>query len=157
MNVRAKLTVLATAALAFGIGWTACTSETEQGGGEKPIPGNNNGERREVLLSLNNKLALRPVGSKGASDTQPDTKAIATPDENAIATLDVYIFGSDREDGTYTYQERFAYRADGTGNLPEGATALSLATSETDGSVTTALLSLRKGLFVKLNIQPHNN
>ena len=54
------------------------------------------------------------------------------------------------ENGDYTFQERFAYRADPKDKLPKGATELQLNTTGTDGKETTGLLKLKKGLFVKL-------
>lgn len=119
----------------------SCISEQTEV--ENPVPPTTTeGERREVLLTLKNKLAL--TGSATRAD------GIATKEENAVATLDVYVFASATEGGTYTYQERFAYRAEGQGELPEGATSLPLAVDGADNeSKTTGLLSLRKGLFVK--------
>ena len=94
--------------------------------------------RQEVLLNINNKLVLHKTA----------TRDIATSEENAISTLDVYVFGSPTEDGTYTFQERFAYR-ENTDDLPADAKELILNAGATD-NVTTGLLSLHRGLFVKL-------
>ena len=121
----------------------ACTSETEEPG-EKPDSGGiqDGTPRREVLLTLKNKLSV------------PRTKAgdaIATAAENKISSLDIYVFGSKTEDGVYTYQERFCYR-EKSGEIPVGddVTALDLNAKDADGKETTALISLKKGLFVKL-------
>ena len=103
-------------------------------------------------MTLKNKLSVKPVTSKAASATA-GTKAetpIATAAENAISTLDVYVFGAKTENGDYTFQERFAYRADPKDKLPKGATELQLNTTGADGKETTGLLKLKKGLFVKL-------
>ncbi|MEY8612868.1 hypothetical protein AALM74_27255, partial [Parabacteroides segnis] len=75
---------------------------------------------------------------------------IATAAENAISTLDVYVFGATQENGDYTFLERFAYRADANDKLPQGATELQLNTTDNDSNETAALLKLKKGLFVKL-------
>ena len=120
----------------------ACTSETEEPGG-KPTPDPSGGTtRREVLLTLKNKLSV-PLTKAG--------DAIATAAENKISSLDIYVFGSKTEDGVYTYQERFCYR-EKSGEIPVGddVTALDLNAKDADGKETTALISLKKGLFVKL-------
>lgn len=134
--------------------WASCTTESRYNEVFNPDDPDNahNAERREVLLTLNNKLSLHPSG-----------RAIATAEENAISSLDVYVFGSAEENGTYTYQQRFAYRSDealaaiGTppweGVAAEAAGIEELQLSESadgDQSTTTGLLSLKRGLFVKL-------
>lgn len=96
--------------------------------------------RREVLLTLNNKLALPGSATRG----------IATSAENQLSTLDVYVFGSATEGGTYTFQECFSYRSEGAGDIPDKSTDLPLAVDVADDSKTTGLLGLKKGLFVKL-------
>lgn len=103
----------------------------------------NDPTRREVLLTLDNKLHLTP---QGGSATRADAdKAIATEAENHITSLDIYVFGSDKEEGPYTFQERFAYREDGSA-VP-GATKISL---KSDGETSTiATLRPKKGLFSK--------
>lgn len=134
--VLTKHLLLAAALLLAG---TACTNETENGlSGNPPSPSEEDGTRREVLLTIKNKLS---VAEKG-------TKSIATAPENKISSLDVYVFGSDTEDGTYTYQERFAYR-ETPADLPDGATALTI-TQEGDGKEASTTMKLKKGLFVKL-------
>ncbi|WP_455637602.1 fimbrial protein [Parabacteroides sp.] len=127
--------------LSFLLSVAACTSETEEQI-EKPSPEpSGKVERREVLLTLKNKLSV----------TATKADPIATADENKISSLDVYIFGSETEGGTYTYQERFCYR-ENTADMPYGndVTALDLLVKDAEAKETTALLSLRKGLFVKL-------
>lgn len=125
--------------------FAACTSETVE---PTPTPApepSGQAERRNVLLTLQNKLSV----AKTNSDTKAET--IATVDENKISSLDIYVFGSKTEDGTYTYQERFCYR-EKSSDLPPGSdvTAIDLNAIGDKGTETTALLSLKKGLFVKL-------
>lgn len=115
----------------------SCSGETQLDG-ENGIPKGKDPLRQEVLLNINNKLVLHKTA----------TRDIATTEENAISTLDVYVFGSPTEDGTYTFQERFAYR-ENTDDLPADAKELILNAGATD-NVTTGLLSLHRGLFVKL-------
>lgn len=125
--------------------FAACTSETVE---PTPTPApepSGQAERRNVLLTLENKLSV----AKTKADTKAET--IATADENKISSLDIYVFGSKTEDGTYTYQERFCYR-ENSSDLPPGSdvTAIDLNAIGDKGTETTALLSLKKGLFVKL-------
>lgn len=115
----------------------SCSGETQLDG-ENGIPEGKDPLRQEVLLNINNKLVLHKTA----------TRDIATAEENAISTLDVYVFGSPTEDGTYTFQERFAYR-ENTDDLPADTKELILNAGATD-NVTTGLLSLHRGLFVKL-------
>ena len=124
--------------LATGLMTGACTSEMTDD--EVTPPAEVDTGRREVLLTLKNKLALPGSATRG----------IATTAENELSTLDVYVFGSETETGTYTFQERFAYRADGYGPLPLKAQQLPLVVDHTDASKTTGLLGLKKGLYVKL-------
>lgn len=125
--------------------FAGCTEETSKGGGEEPGPGGDGSElRREVLLTLNNELVLKKATTRASGDP------IATAEENAIASLDVYVFGSAEEEGTYTFQERFAYRADEEAELPAGATRLDLTATDDTKKQTKGLLKLKKGLFVKL-------
>lgn len=114
----------------------SCSGETQLDG-ESEVPDGKDPARQEILLNINNKLVLHKT----------DTRAIATAGENAISTLDVYVFGSPTEDGTYTFQERFAYR-ENSDDLPADAKELVLNAGATD-NVTTGLLSLHRGLFVK--------
>ena len=97
--------------------------------------------RREVQLKFDNKLTVKAT----ASATRAEEEAIATEAENHVTSLDIYVFGSDKEEGPYTFQERFAYREDGS--AVAGATKISL---KSDGE-TSAMATLRpkKGLFSK--------
>lgn len=120
----------------------SCTSETEEQH-RTPAPDPSGSEaRREVMLTLKNKLSV--VKTKAGD-------AIATADENKISSLDIYVFGSTTENGTYTYQERFSYR-ESSAEMPSGndVTPLDLTAVGSDGKQTNALLSLKKGLFVKI-------
>lgn len=120
-------------ALAALVLWAGCTNETEVTVPEPAPEPVTPITEREVMLALQNDLKLSSIA----------TRAIATTEENEISSLDVYVFGSLEEDGDYTFQERFSYRADGT-NVP-GSTAITLdATGQ-----PTALLRPKKGLFVK--------
>ena len=121
---------------------TACTNENTEG-----LPGNpsspSDGDaatRREVVVTIKNKLTVTPAGTKA--------DPIATAEENKISSLDIYVFGSAAEDGTYTFQERFAYREDPTA-VPAGATSIDL-TQTGDGKEASVSMKLKKGLFVKL-------
>ena len=149
MNVLTKLCTVAVGTLLI-----ACTAETREGGGENPdlSGGGQEAPRQEVMATFKNQLSVGNTATKSAGSGEAVTKAatpIATAVENKITSLDIYAFASATEDGVYTYQERFAYREDKT-TLPAGATELDLESPEGDGSKTTALLSLKKGLFVKL-------
>ena len=124
---------------------SGCSEETNRKG-EEPLPGeNSNKERREVQLILNNELALKKTETRAPGDVP-----IATTEENAISSLDVYVFGCATENGDYTLQERFAYRADEDAVLPEDATLLELAATDATKKESQGLLKLKKGLFVKL-------
>lgn len=95
-------------------------------------------DRREVQLKFDNRLTVKTAATR-ADET------IATEAENHVTSLDIYVFGSDKEEGPYTFQERFAYREDGS--AVTGATKISL---KSDGE-TSAVATLRpkKGLFSK--------
>jgi len=121
----------------------ACSSEQilpDDKGTEDPEVGTDP-TRREVQLKFDNKLTIKATGTA----TRADGEAIATEAENHVTSLDIYVFGSDKEEGPYTFQERFAYREDGS--AVAGATKISL---KSDGE-TSALATLRpkKGLFSK--------
>ena len=131
-----------TGCLATALLLGSCTKETEQKGTDPVTPETDNA-RREVMMTLKNKLAVTPVSTKAGTP-------IATAAENAISTLDVYVFGATQENGDYTFLEHFAYRADANDKLPQGATELQLNTTDAEGKETTGLLKLKKGLFVKL-------
>ena len=128
-----------------------CTKENPTDG-DGTQSGGTPGEVREVMVTLKNQLVLQKGATKATGAGSVATKAeapIATAAENAISTLDVYVFGAKTENGDYTFQERFAYRADSKDRLPQGATEL-LLNAGSDGKETTALIKLKKGLFVKL-------
>ena len=126
--------------------FAGCTNETEQNAGHTTDGGgtDNDDKRQEVSLILKNDLILR-----AAAPTKTDN-SIATTNENIISSLDVYVFASETESGEYTFQERFAYRAEANATLPAGATQLKLTATTADNKETTGLLKLKKGLFVKL-------
>lgn len=130
-----------------------CTKETQTDGGD-PRPGDDSiAEVREVMMTLKSQLVLQKGATKANATDATTTKAetsIATAAENAISTLDVYVFGAESENGDYTFLERFAYRADSNDKQPKDAKELQPNTTGADGKETTALMKLKKGLFVKL-------
>lgn len=141
MYINKKLTSLFAAIILLS---GSCTTESREGGDGTPLPpGPGNNERREVLLTFRNEL--RP-----GSATKADNP-IATPEENALSSPDVYVFAADKEGSDhYTFLQRFAYRADTDATLPEGSEELQLAAGSDNGKTTTGLLRIKKGLFVKL-------
>lgn len=124
-----------------------CTSEVEAIGGTPETPENpqaNDPNRRSVVISLQNKLIL----VNGTPESRTTTRdGIAEEDENRIESFDIYAFGSDKEEGPYTFQERFAYRSD-AGTLPTGASPIELKADEAAGKVNVVFYP-RKGLFTK--------
>ena len=124
-----------------------CTSEVEAIGGTPETPENpqaNDPNRRSVVISLQNKLIL----VNGTPESRTITRdGIAEEDENRIESFDIYAFGSDKEEGPYTFQERFAYRSD-AGTLPTGTSPIELKTDEAAGKVNVVFYP-RKGLFTK--------
>lgn len=125
-----------------------CTSEVETTpGGTPEVPENpqaNDPNRRSVVISLQNKLIL----VKGTPESRAMTRdGIVEDDENRIGSFDIYAFGSDKEEGPYTFQERFAYRSE-AGKLPAGASPLELKADEAAGKVNVVFYP-RKGLFTK--------
>ena len=125
-----------------------CTSEVETTTGGTPVepenPQANDPNRRSVVISLQNKLIL----VKGTPESRAVTRdGIAEDDENRIGSFDIYAFGSDKEEGPYTFQERFAYRSE-AGKLPAGASPLELKADEAAGKVNVVFYP-RKGLFTK--------
>ena len=120
----------------------SCTTEADKAD-RTPADGTDSVNKREVLLSFKNKLTVATTKSETKADAP-----ISTKEENAISTLDIYVFASTDETGTYTYRERFAYRPEGVA-LPAGVNKLNLAVG-TDDATTTALLELQKGMFVRL-------
>lgn len=138
MNIFSKLTLLAVSCLL-----AACTSENSLVPVTPPDQGGADSDNtREVLLSLRNKLKVSPEGTKADGDP------IATAEENRIYSLDVYVFGSTTEDGPYTFQEQFYYREDARQTVTgDYATSFTLNTGADN---STALLRMKKGLFVKI-------
>ena len=120
----------------------SCTAEADKTD-RTSTGGADSANKREVLLSFKNKLAVKTTKAETKADAP-----IATKEENEISTLDIYVFASADETGTYTYSERFAYRPEGIA-LPAGANKLNLAVGA-DNATTTALLELQKGMFVRL-------
>lgn len=133
MNIKQTLSCLAASLLL-----TACSSENlvtpATGDGE-----GSDGSRREVLLSFKNKLS-----------TVKTKVPIATEEENYIRSLDIYVFGSESEATGYTFQELYYYRDDASIVPGDWAHSFNLTTSDADNSMSTALLKLSKGLYVKL-------
>lgn len=125
----------------------ACTSEVETISGVPEQPENpqaKDPDRRSVVISLQNKLIL----VKGTPESRALTRdGIAEEDENHIESFDIYAFASDKEEGPYTFQERFAYRSE-FGTLPAGASPLELKADEATGKVNVVFYP-RKGLFTK--------
>ena len=143
MNIKNLLHIFAAGAFLFA----SCTEENEVVGGTT-TGGTDTGDgtdRQEVLLSLKNSLILQKPETKAAGDP------IATEEENYIHSLDVYVFGSKTEDGDYTLQEIHYYRDDASTVTIPGVNAYSFNLNNTDdNAVTTGLLKINKGLFVKL-------
>lgn len=143
MNIKQKLYIFAASLL-----MAACTSESVI---EEPTvpdtPGQDDGNRREVLLTLKNHLATKPQQRAARAEGDP----IATEDENYIQSLDVYVFGSKEENGVYTFQELHYFRDDASEVTMPGVNAYSFnLNAGTEENTTTGLLKLNKGLFVKL-------
>lgn len=143
MNIKHNLSLLAASCLLLA----GCTTENVL---DNPQPGTggataDDANRREVLMTLKNNLKLK------TADTKADTQ-IATAEENYIRSLDVYVFGSDTEDGTYTFQELYYYRDDATTIPGDGDWAHSFNITPVTGkdNENNGLLRLKKGLYVKL-------
>ena len=97
------------------------------------------------MLTLKNSLKLQPASSTRADDP------IATDEENYIRSLDVYVFGSPTETGTYTFQELHYYRADASEVKVPNVDAIPFSLlNTTEGNTTKGLLKLNKGMYVKL-------
>ena len=111
--------------------------------GDDPLAGDPT--RREVILGFQNKLNIKTAGADTRVATTRADDAIATTEENEITSLDIYVFSSDKEEGPYTYQERFCYRADGS-TVPN-ATKIILTVE--GNNVALATLRPKKGLFTK--------
>lgn len=124
----------------------SCTSEQEQ-----PLPGKDpegtDGDRQEIMLTLNN--TLRIPGATTKATTKADGDPIATETENFISTLDVYVFASDDENSdNYTFQELFYFREDGSSVDKEWATRLNFTQTD-EGRKASALLRVKKGLYIR--------
>lgn len=144
MNIKYLLSLFAAGAFLFA----SCTEENEING-NTPIDGSSTDDtsgRKEVLLNIKNSLVLQKTGTKAAEEP------IATEEENYIRTLDVYVFGAKKENDPYTLQEIHYYRDDAsTVTLPGVDTySFNLNSDADDSAITTGLLKLKKGLFVKL-------
>lgn len=144
MNIKHLVSLFAAGAFLFA----SCTEENEVAGGTT-TGGTGTGDdanRQEVLVSLKNHLVLQKPETKAAGDP------IATEEENYIHSLDVYVFGSKEENGDYTLQEVHYYRDDAsTLTLPNVNTySFNLTNSADNSGVTTGLLKLNKGLFIRL-------
>ncbi|MDB9154452.1 hypothetical protein PN628_23625, partial [Parabacteroides distasonis] len=154
----------------------AC-SDDEQGQKETPPVTTGSDTRREILLTLDNKLKVKSKASAAAKAAgpeatatpanAPETKAagapaetkaaetkatdlIATDAENEIATLDIYVFGAEKEDDVFTFQELLYYRYDGT--TIDQPWAKSFELLQKNENQTNGLLEIQKGLFVKLYV-----
>lgn len=140
MNVLIKYAVWALAGLL-----AACTATLEDVPGTEGDGGTGtaSADRRQVDMQIRNELLT------GSATTRADGN-IALPAENGVTAMDIYVFGSETENGIYTFQERLTYRAGQEEVAPEGATPFVLVTNGTDNKLSTARLSLKKGLFVKL-------
>ena len=171
MNTFARLSVSALLLLSV-----ACSDEAGQD--NRPLPEGEEGQRREVLLTLKNQLAVPQGGTKAAGEaagtpegttgttgatgttgngattkvdatTKADTP-IATTAENYIRSLDIYVFGSETEDGDYTFQELFYYRDNAAVVPGDWAHGINLTAVAGGDNATTALMKLTKGIYVKL-------
>lgn len=125
----------------------SCSNEQETNGGNSGIeapdnPQANDPTRRSVVMALQNKLI---VAQAEADNTRAGS--IAEADENRIGSLDIYAFGSDTEEGPYTFQEQFSYRADNS-TLPAGASPMDLTPDETTGKINVIFYP-KKGLYTK--------
>lgn len=125
----------------------SCSNEHETDGGNSGIgvpdnPQANDPTRRSVVMALQNKLI---VAQAKADNTRAGS--IAEADENRIGSLDIYAFGSDAEEGPYTFQELFSYRAD-NGTLPAGASPIDLTPDEVTGKINVIFYP-KKGLYTK--------
>lgn len=144
MNIKHLVSLFAAGAFLFA----SCTEENEVAGGTTTggTGTEDDTDRQEVLVSLKNHLVLQKPETKAEGDP------IATEEENYIHSLDVYVFGSKEENGDYTLQEIHYYRDDAsTLTLPGVNTySFNLTNSADNSGVTTGLLKLNKGLFVRL-------
>ncbi|WP_291587623.1 hypothetical protein [Bacteroides sp.] len=143
-----------------------CTQETDRDFTDPTLPPvEESHETRDIQLQLKNRLIVGTSGTRAATDEAqvPDvattaddltnipatTQSIATEAENSLSTLDVYVFGSAKENGTYTFLQRFAYRAPGFGSIPAGAETMQVLKGA-DEEITNSILKVKKGLYIKL-------
>ena len=142
MNLKHRISILAAGLLVM-----ACTNESILDEGMKPGTPDANADpnRQEVMLTLKNNLKLSPQQATRADEP------IATEEENYIRSLDVYVFGSPTELGTYTFQELHYYRDDASELKVPGMNTIPFSLLNTaEDKTTKGLLKLNKGLFVKL-------
>lgn len=141
MNIKHKLSIFAASLLL-----AACSSESVL---DTPVipgtPSQEDGNRREVLLTLKNSLNL-----KSRSVARAEGDPIATEEENYIQSLDVYVFGAKEEAGPYTFQELHYFRNDASEVTLPGVNSYSFNLTNASENTTTGLLKLNKGLFIKL-------
>lgn len=126
---------------------TSCTASTEDILDNNSSGNNAEGvisdDRRQIELLIRNNLVSRNY------DTRNNDK-IALNSENEIRAMDIYVFASETEYGKYTFQERLVYRPEASLDENLEYTTFDLVTSETDNSLSSAKISIKKGLFVKL-------
>lgn len=112
---------------------------TEGGDSENTTDSPATEDTRELVLQFNNTLQI------GGSQTKA---TIASEAENQITSMDIYLFGSEEEEGTYTFLEHLAYRSDLS--QVEDATSFELIPNAENSAVSNAILNVTKGLYVKL-------
>lgn len=129
----------------------SCTEDIEKEPEVSP-GGDTSSDRREVLLTFQNKLKVDTKAGSDSIQTRAagDNDLIATDAENEIASMDIYVFGSDKENGTYSFQEMLYYRSNGA--IVDKPWATSFELFSKSANETNGLLPLKKGLFVKLYI-----
>lgn len=129
----------------------SCTEDIEKEPEVSP-GGDTSSDRREVLLTFQNKLKVDTKAGSDSIQTRAagDNDLIATDAENEISSMDIYVFGSDKENGTYSFQEMLYYRSNGA--IVDRPWATSFELFSKSANETNGLLPLKKGLFVKLYI-----
>lgn len=129
----------------------SCTEDIEKEPEVSP-GGDTSSDRREVLLTFQNKLKVDTKAGSDSIQTRAagDNDLIATDAENEISSMDIYVFGSDKENGTYSFQEMLYYRSNGA--IVDKPWATSFELFSKSANETNGLLPLKKGLFVKLYI-----
>ena len=125
----------------------SCTAALDDAPSELPsgpdAGGSSSGETRVLEMQVRNRLVT------GGSATRADG-GIALNAENEITAMDIYVFASESEFGTYTFQEKLSYRAGQEGVAVDGATPFILVTSGSDNAYSSARLAVKKGLYVRL-------